>query len=57
MSTLGMQYDRRIDKITVRFRDDPTEYFRQYYWVRKNGVSHGRVRAVGAGRKRRVPFE
>lgn len=31
MSNLGMRYKRRANRITVRFRDNPNEYARQYY--------------------------
>jgi len=31
------QYSRRLNKITVRARDNPTEYARQYYWIAVKG--------------------
>jgi len=31
------RYEQRLNKITVRSRDDPAEYARQYYWVVTKG--------------------
>lgn len=33
------RYVPRLQKITVRACDDPSEYARQYYWVVKKGKS------------------
>lgn len=30
---MGKRYEQRLNKITVRSRDDPNEYARQYYWI------------------------
>ena len=32
-------YEQRLNRITVRSRDNPNEYARQYYWVVKRGKS------------------
>jgi hypothetical protein len=33
------QYQQRLNKITVRSRDNPAEYARQYYWIVIKGKS------------------
>lgn len=43
------QYQQRLNKITVRSRDNPTEYARQYYWI----VVKGKSKAPPRQRKRK----
>ena len=31
------RYKQRLNKITVRSRDNPAEYARQYYWIAIKG--------------------
>lgn len=42
-------YEQRLNRITVRSRDNPAEYARQYYWIVKRGKLHAPPRQ----RKRR----
>ena len=42
-------YEQRLNRITVRSRDNPAEYARQYYWIVKRGKAHAPARQ----RKRR----
>ena len=34
------RYNQHLNKITVRSRDDPAEYARQYYWITKKHKAH-----------------
>lgn len=43
------RYKQRLNRISVRSRDDPAEYARQYYWV----VVKGKSRAPARQRKRK----
>ena len=43
------KYEQRLNHITVRSRDNPAEYARQYYWIVKRGKAHAPARQ----RKRR----
>jgi hypothetical protein len=44
------KYEQRFNRITVRSRDNPAEYARQYYWITKRHKLHAPPRQ----RKRKV---
>ena len=43
------RYSQHVNKITVRSRDDPAEYARQYYWI----AIKGKTKAPKRQRKRK----
>ena len=47
------QYEQRINKISVRARDDHNEYHRQYYWIVKRGFEKAPEKQEGIGRPKK----
>jgi len=43
------KYEQRLKKISVRSRDNPNEYARQYYWI----AIKGKTKAPKRQRKRK----